>query len=429
MKYFLCIILLLFAHSLLGASMVIPSDTLSLTLAEAEQRFLNHNAQLLASKFTIDAASGVIHQAGIWSNPNLTIGQNAYNSETNRYFDVTSSGNTDVQLQQLILLAGKRDKQIRLAEANKDIASLAFDDLVRALRFELRSSFFRLYFLQKTLSFYDESIATVQKTVSISEAVFQRRSMLLSEMLRLKALLFTLENERLDIHKQITESMADLSVVIGDGEAAKVIVPSPTQQELERVSLDTTTIGQLIDLALQHRADMKSAEATVRAQQANLDLQQALSVPDLTIGGLWSRAGGYVPNYFAMTFSIDLPMFNRNQGNIETAEASLNANKHQLDAARRQVVKDVITAFQKAVETNKLYDGFDTKFPEEQRQLMEGMARNYQNRNISIIEFTDFFESYRSSMVQVNQLHSACLQAIEELKFAVGIDLFNHYQQ
>ena len=132
--------------SLLAQAAAARTDTVAITLREAEERFLKNNLQLLAGRFNIDAAKAEVYQAGLWSNPNISIEQNAYNKFTRRYFDMTKTGNTEVQLQQLILLAGKRDKQIRLAEINSQIAENSFYDLLRALKFELRTEFLRPLF-------------------------------------------------------------------------------------------------------------------------------------------------------------------------------------------------------------------------------------------------------------------------------------------
>lgn len=98
------------------------ADTIHITLDISEQRFLKENLQLIASKFNISAAEAAIVQARLWSNPNFSFEQNIYNWDTHKYFDVTSSGNTGVQIQQLIVLAGKKGKQIELASINKAIA-------------------------------------------------------------------------------------------------------------------------------------------------------------------------------------------------------------------------------------------------------------------------------------------------------------------
>ena len=204
LKFISCLFLAaqVFSHA---QAPVVRTDTVAITLQQAEERFLKKNLQLLAARFNIDAAKAAVVQAELWNNPNISIEQNAYNKFTKRYFDVTKTGNTDIQLQQLILLAGKRDKQIRLAEINSQIVENSFYDLLRALKFELRTDFFDLYFLQQSLAFYDETIPNVRKTVAATEVIYQKRSILLSEVLRLKSLLFTLESERLGLLNQVSE--------------------------------------------------------------------------------------------------------------------------------------------------------------------------------------------------------------------------------
>ena len=210
------------------------TDTVAITLQQAEGLFLKNNLQLLAARFNIDAAKAAVYQAELWSNPNISIEQNAYNKFTKKYFDVTKTGNTEVQLQQLILLAGKRDKQIRLAEINSQIAENTFYDLLRALKFELRTNFFDLYFLQQSLAFYDETIPNVRKTVAATETIYQKRSILLSEVLRLKSLLFSLENERLGLQNQVSEIEHGMGVLLRDTSESASVLCSATRQKHTR---------------------------------------------------------------------------------------------------------------------------------------------------------------------------------------------------
>ena len=109
-------------------------DSVKINLLQAEKKFLQNNLQLLASKYNINAARATIIQVDLWNNPNLSIGQNIYNKLTGKYFDVTKTGNTDIQIQQLFLLAGKRNDQIKIAEINTNIAEASFYNLLRTLK-------------------------------------------------------------------------------------------------------------------------------------------------------------------------------------------------------------------------------------------------------------------------------------------------------
>jgi cobalt-zinc-cadmium efflux system outer membrane protein len=397
------------------------ADTATITLDRAEEQFLKNNLQLLAARFGVSAAEAAVCQAGLWSNPNISIEQNAYNRFTNRYFDVTKTGNTDIQLQQLILLAGKRDKEIRLAEINTQIAEETFYSTLRALKFELHTDFFDLYFLQKSLAFYNQTIPAVRKTVTATEAIYQQRAILLSEVLRLKSLLFSLENERLGLLNKISQTENDISVLLRDSSRiALYYVPQLDGGNLDSDQIDRLSLPDILAGAAENRPDFKIADAQARYEEENLSLQKALRIPDIIVGGTYSRAGSYIPDYYALTVSVDLPIFNRNQGNIEVSEQNLEADKVLREHTRIKIDKEIADAYRKAAATDSLYKSFDKKFTDEYKSLVEGMNASYEKRNVTIIEFTDFYESYRTSMLQMNQLQNDRVDAFEALNYAAG---------
>jgi outer membrane protein, heavy metal efflux system len=425
LKFISCLFLAaqVFSHAQAPA---VRTDTVAITLQQAEERFLKNNLQLLAARFNIDAAKAAVVQAELWNNPNISIEQNAYNKFTKRYFDVTKTGNTDIQLQQLILLAGKRDKQVRLAEINSRIAENSFYDLLRALKFELRSNFFDLYFLQQSLAFYDETIPNVRKTVAATETIYQKRSILLSEVLRLKSLLFSLESERLGLLNQVSEIEHGMGVLLRDTSASvSYFVPRLDSNAIDSLQVDTLSLQDVIGTALEKRPDYKNTETQIQYEETNLSLQKAMRIPDLTVGGTYSRAGSYIPDYYALTLSIDLPIFNRNQGNVQISENTLEADKLLREYSRKTLEKEIATAYKKAIDTDSFFRAFDKKFTGEYKTLVEGMDADYQKRNITIIEFTDFYESYRTSMLQMNQLQNERLDAFEGLNYAAGTSLIN----
>ncbi|MEW5841732.1 MAG: TolC family protein, partial [Bacteroidota bacterium] len=399
-------------------------DTVRLSLQNAEETFIKGNLQLIAARFNISASEAAIVQSRLWNNPNISIEQNIYNQYTKRVLDVTSSGNTGIQLQQLIVLAGKRDKQIQLASINKEVAEYNCENLLRTLKYELRTDFYDLYFLQQSLKFYDQSIPSVKKAIGAIEDVYSNRSILLSEILRLKSLLFTLNNERLEIANHVSEIENDLRVLMDDPASNysyyRAIVDTAKLENIDPAKLNRDEIEKT---ALENRPDYKIASANIRLDEINLKLQNALSIPDLTVGGLWSRQGGYIPDYYALTLSIDLPIFNRNQGNIQVAENNLKADAQLKDQSILDVERSVRNAYEKAFQTDKLYKSFDKTFASQYQKLVDGMVANYQKRYITIIEFTDFYESYRNSVIQLNQLRNDRVDAFEALNYQAGSDV------
>ncbi len=397
------------------------ADTVRLSVNDAETLFLKGNLQLLAARLGIESARAGMLQAGLWPNPNIAIEQNVYNPQTQRYFDFTKDGNTEVQVQQLILLAGKRGKQVHVAEENVSLAEQSFLDLLRSLRFQLRTDLYDLYYLRRSVSFYDESLVELQNTIAMATRMYEGRTLLLSELLRLKSLSFSLANERLGLVMQMEGIQQDLKILLRDT-AAQPVVYLPVI-DTARVVFEGLTLDSALAIADQQRPDLRIAATTVALDEANLALQKSLAVPDLNLAGRWSRAGSYIPDYFAVSVAIDLPIFSRNQGNIMVAERTLEADRANLESTRLRIRKDVDLAFKKAMESNRLLGASSRSFTSEYVTLVGGMISNYQKRYISVLEFTDFFESYRTSMIQMYQLQNNRLDAIEALNYAVGSDL------
>lgn len=132
--------------------------SVGLTLKEAEQRFLKCNLSLLAERYNVDIAQARLLQAGLFDNPVISFEQNVYNRLNGKYFDFGKKGESVVEIEQVIRLAGQRNKQIRLEKINKEIAGYQFEEVMRTLRQELGEAFTEVFYLSKLLSVYDKEI-------------------------------------------------------------------------------------------------------------------------------------------------------------------------------------------------------------------------------------------------------------------------------
>ncbi|MFT4023896.1 MAG: TolC family protein, partial [Flavihumibacter sp.] len=134
-----------------------PSDTLHLTVQEAEKLFLQRNLDLLAARYNIDANKALIDQAKRWENPVLSTDQNIYDGKFFRHNK--GYGQIFVQVEQLIKTAGKRSKLAQLATDNTAIAQAQFDDVLRSLRFTLISDLIDVGHLKKIVEVYGKQIS------------------------------------------------------------------------------------------------------------------------------------------------------------------------------------------------------------------------------------------------------------------------------
>jgi outer membrane protein, heavy metal efflux system len=422
------IILIIICQILLSkqvSSQTFIDDTLKITVENAEKKFLEQNLQLLEGKCNIDAARAQIIQAGLWHNPTLSLEQNVYNFETHKAIDITPSGNTVVSFEQLFELAGKRNKQIQIEKINTAKEETIFYDLIRTLRFELRTDFYSLNSLLKSLLVYDIEIGSMNKTIAGCEEQYKNGFISLKELVRLRASLFSLENEKQDLQQQVIEKESELRLLMKDHH--KFIMPLIDQTPYKNLNPEKTRLEVLLDSAFKNRYDLRQAELSVDASKANLAYQKAISIPDLTAGLiLWDRSGSYVNNYNALTIQMDLPFFNRNQGNIRTAKSQVESSGFSLETYRETVRNEVLTAYSKAIQNDHLYHSYEQDFGQDLQKILNEVIKNYSERNISMLEFLDYYDSYKETMLQKYTLENNRISAIEEVNFSVGKPIFEN---
>ena len=394
-------------------------DTAALTLPQAEARFLDHNLALLAQKYAISAAQAQIVQARVWDNPTVYVEQNAWTPRTERYFDTGPTGNTALQVTQLFALAGRRKLAGRVAEQAALAQQFSLQDLLRTLRYQLRSTFYDLYFGQRSLAVYDREIGVIGRTVALYQEQVDKGNKALKEVIRLRAFLFQLQNERQDVWRQTVQQQADLAVLLND-QPARIYRPLADPAALGRLGLSAApTPDALADSAEAHRADVLAQRAAVGQQAQNVRLQHALAAPDLALGYEYDRSGNFIPNYNAVSVGVAVPIFNRNCGNIRTAQAQLAAAQTTLTQQQTQARTDVAAAYAQAAETDRLYQSAGPRSGEFDK-LMADIESSYARRSLSLLEFLDLYESYTQDQVQRNQLGANRLRAFESLNLAVG---------
>ena len=401
------------------------ADSLRLTLPQAEDQFRQHNLSLLATRLGIDEYRAYQAQAKLFANPTIYIEQMPYNRQTREFMPVGQNNSQQVvQVQQLLLLAGKRNKQLALAATNTKIAADRFEDLLRTLSYQLRSAFYDLYYQQQALGVYEQESNTLSQTVTLYQQQYDKGNVPLKDLTRLKAYLFSLSNERQQRLAQVADDQATLSVLLNTT-PDQVIRPiadpmaADPRRDPARLSLDS-----LVAVAERNRPDLRGYRDQVTAERQNLTLQKAVAVPDLMVQGTFDRNGSYVPNYFGVGVGIGLPFFNRNQGNIQAARIRTQSSQQIASAYGLQVESELQRSLTKARQADLLYRTFDRKFNSDFSRLIEGVTLNYRKQNINVVEFLDFFDSYKISQLQFVQLQNDRIQRLEELSLAVGSDPF-----
>lgn len=99
------------------------------------------------------------------------------------------------------------------------------------------------------------------------------------------------------------------------------------------------TEGPLRRQALLGRADVLGMLAEYQAAQSNLRLEVVKQYPDINVGSGYAFDRG--DNLYNFELSVDLPIFNQNQGQIAEANAQRKAAAAKLAALQAKIIGDI----------------------------------------------------------------------------------------
>jgi len=402
------------------------TDTLQLDLKQAEQIFFQKNLQLIAANYNVKADSALIQQARLWDNPGLVTDQNIYSNnkwlEHGTNPDGTPQGQFYVQLQFLIKTAGKRGKQISLAKTNATISQWQFNNLMAQLKAQLRTDFYTLVQLQVSGTLLQAELDQTDKLITNMSQQFTAGNVARKDLLRVQALEIGLKQDMVDNARQVEDVQSELRTMLqlpGD----QYIKPQLANNA--SVVLPQQSLQQLISMARDNNPSYHLQQLQVAYQEQNLSLQKALAAPDLTLGPNYDHNSNYTPHYVGLGISLPLPVFNRNQGNIRSARWQVQQEEANMQYADVQLQNDVLSAWRKLQlllqpnTTGQLQDNFYGDY----ETLYNNIIESYRQRQISLIEFIDYFDAYKEIRQRQAQQQLNIRLAKEELNLKVGRDL------
>ena len=421
MKRFLSIILALLPFLYTEAT---EENRLKLTIHEAERYLADHNLRLLAEHYAEDQAEAQVIQAKLFDNPVISFEQNVYNRINGRYFDFGKEGESAVELEQLIYIAGQHNKRVKLEKINHEMSAYQYEEVARNLRGELRQKFVELYFTRRSLTVYEDEIQAINDLLAIYKTQQKKGNISLLEKARLEALLLALRQEQGDLINQTTALSGELRLLLGINDQTQV-EPVIDESALNRIDLSDISFADLL-ARLPERPDLKIAQSKRRASEADLKLQRALAFPEVSLKGSYDKAGNFINDYWAIGLSISLPIFNRNQGNIKAAKLAILQSGQQEAYEQQQAENELYTCYARLDQAIRLYRSTDLSLAGDFSKILEGVNQSFRQRDISLLEFIDYYESYKTTCLRLNDLKREVLQALEEVNIAAGENLFTY---
>jgi cobalt-zinc-cadmium efflux system outer membrane protein len=320
----------------------------------------------------------------------------------------------DLGLSYLFERGHKRQSRLQAARDQTAVTRAQVTDAERTLAFNVGQQFVSVLLAESTLQFALEDLKSFQTTVDISESQFKAGAISEGDYLKIRLQFLQFQTDVSSARLAKAQALIGLRELLGynavpaDYDVIGDLAYQPLKANLEDLQAK----------ALKQRPDFQAALLGVTAAQSQIRLAKANGKVD--VNGTFDYTHTSGQNTASIFASFELPIFNRNQGEIaRTGYALTQAQESQLSASDT-VLSDVGNAYE-AIRSNdeivQLYTSGYLKQAQESRDISEYA---YKRGAASLLDFLDAERTCRAAQLAYRQALASYMTALEQLREAVG---------
>jgi len=394
-----------------------PSAATRITLDDSIRLALQHNHALQALRSTIQQSLAEEITANL--RPNPTLGLDAQfmpifqpDKLDADYLD--QSAQFDAGIGYLFERGKKRQHRLQAAKDQTAVVRSLVSDNERQLVFNVGQQFVDALLAESMLEFAQQDLDSFQKTVDISKERLRAGDMSEGDFLKIKLQLLQFQSDVNAAKLARLQSLAALRQLLGFE-----TVPDDYDVEgtLDYQPVHADLIG-LKNVAALNRPDLRAAQQGVTAAESQFALQKANGKMDITGTFNYSHTAGASSGSFF--YSMPLPIFNRNQGEIARAQYAITQAQQQASETTQQVSTDVVTAFANLQTNDQIIQLYQGGYVEQAKQSRDISEYAYRKGAASLLDYLDAERTYRANQLAYRQALASYMLALEQMRQAVG---------
>ena len=414
---FLALILMILPAFSAGQQNPASAAPARVTLDDAIRFSLLHNHALQALRSTIQQSLAEEITANL--RPNPTLGLDAQflpifqpDQFSGDYID--QQAQFDAGVGYLFERGKKRQHRLQAARDQTSVVRSQVSDSERQLVFNVGQQFIDVLLAESALEFAQQDLDSFQKTVDISNERLRVGDMSEGDFLKIKLQLLQFESDVSAAKLAKLQSLAALRQLMGfesvpdDYDVEGALDYQPVHADL----------GGLKSLAALNRPDLRAAQQGVVAADSQLALQKANGKVDITGTFNYTHTAGV--NTGAFFYSMPLPVFNRNQGEIARAQYAITQAQELASETAQQVSTDVVTAFANLQTNDQIIQLYRGGYVDQAKQSRDISEYAYRKGAASLLDYLDAERTYRANQLAYRQALASYMLALEQMRQAVG---------
>jgi len=391
----------IFLLPLVGA--VTAQNTSLISLDQAIDLALAHNHSIKATRTLILQNQAQEITANLRPNPTLGADSQFVPFFSPQDFSGENLNETqqfDIGIGYLFERGHKRQRRLQAARDQTAVTRAQVTDAERTLAFNVGQQFISVLLAESTLQFALQDLNGFQQTVDIGEAQLKAGYIGEGDYLKIKLQLLQFQTDVSSARLAKVQALVGLRQFLGYNlvPADYDVIGDLAYQQLK------ANLEDLQMKAMRERPDFRAAELGITAAQSQILLAKANAKVD--VNGTYDFTHVSGENTASIFANFELPIFNRNQGEIARTGYVLTQAQEQQQAASDTVLSDVANAYEAVKSNDEVVQLYTSGY------LKRGAA--------SLLDFLDAERSYRSVQLAYRQALAAYMTALEQLKEAVG---------
>lgn len=388
-----------------------------ITLSQAIQLAMQHNHNLLALRTTVQQSEAEEITANLRPDPVLSTDAIFLpifepSSLTSDYIDNVAQ--FDMGVSYLFERGKKRQHRLQAARDVTAVTRSQVSDAERMLTYSVATQFIGVELAESTLALANQDLQSFEQSVNIAESRYKAGDIGEGDLLKIKLQLLQFQTDVAQAKLARAQGLSDLRQLLGY-ESVPANYDVSGQFEYQPVA---TSLDDLQAKALQVRPDLQAARLGVNAANSQYQLQKAIGKRDVT-GTLDYTHLAYLSD-ISVFGSIQLPIFDRNQGEIKRANFAISQAQQQQLYANGQVLTDVRDAYEGLQANDQILKIYTSGYLNEADQSRNISEYAYKHGAASLLDYLDAERSYRATQLGYRQALASYLLALEQLREAVG---------
>lgn len=387
------------------------------SLEQLQQLALAHSPTLAAAQTQIPQSQANEVTAAIRPNPVLAwdaLFIPIFNPSAITLNYLNNTAEYDASFAYTFERGGKRNARMQAARDATAVVRSQVDDSARGLAFGVAQQYVNVLLAKSSLAFAQQDLASWQNTAQIGQSQYNAGAISEGDLdtIKLQTLQFetTVSSDRLSLMQALTALRQQVGF-------AGLPVNFQVSGDLDFQALHGNE-DDFKALALKDRPDLRAAQQGITAAQSQHRLAQADGKRPLTTTFQYSHVGAL--NDAGFLFNMEIPLFDRNQGEIARTAAATTQAQDQERVTSEQVLTDVATAYEATQQGAQVVGLYTSGYRAQAKQALDIRQYSYQRGASSLLDLLDAERTYRATQLAFRQALAAYMSSVSQINFVVG---------